>query len=79
MIAEELHGSWDQPTRTICMHDVKASRVQVRSAGSRCHSVRVACGVFPSTAAPAACDRFRLLVFACITLADVLLPSPGPG
>jgi hypothetical protein len=28
MIAEELHGSWDQPTRTIVMHSIEASKVQ---------------------------------------------------
>lgn len=28
MIAEELHGSWDQPTRTIVMHAVEANAVQ---------------------------------------------------
>lgn len=28
MIAEELHGSWDQPTRTIVMHSLEASKVQ---------------------------------------------------
>uniref|UniRef100_A0A383WAN8 Eukaryotic translation initiation factor 3 subunit C n=1 Tax=Tetradesmus obliquus TaxID=3088 RepID=A0A383WAN8_TETOB len=28
MIAEELHGSWDQPTRTIVMHSIEATKVQ---------------------------------------------------
>ena len=28
MIAEELHGSWDQPTRTIVMHSLEATKVQ---------------------------------------------------
>ncbi|KAL6745259.1 eukaryotic translation initiation factor 3c [Haematococcus lacustris] len=28
MIAEELQGSWDQPTRTIVMHSMDASRMQ---------------------------------------------------
>jgi len=28
MMLEELHGSWDQPTRTIVMHSLEASKVQ---------------------------------------------------
>ena len=28
MIAEDLHGSWDQPTRTIVMHSIEATKVQ---------------------------------------------------
>eukprot|EP00879_Flechtneria_rotunda_P010363 GHRR01010837.1.p1 GENE.GHRR01010837.1~~GHRR01010837.1.p1 ORF type:complete len:641 (+),score=259.16 GHRR01010837.1:1573-3495(+) len=32
MIAEELHGSWDQPTRTIVMHSLEASKVQTLAA-----------------------------------------------
>eukprot|EP00775_Hariotina_reticulata_P009995 gene9995-10150_t len=28
MMSEELHGSWDQPTRTIVMHSLEASKVQ---------------------------------------------------
>jgi hypothetical protein len=28
MIAEELHGSWDQPTKTIVMHNLEASKVR---------------------------------------------------
>lgn len=27
MISEELHGSWDQPTKTIVMHNLEASKV----------------------------------------------------
>lgn len=28
MINEELHGSWDQPTKTIVMHNLEASKVR---------------------------------------------------
>jgi translation initiation factor 3 subunit C len=28
MIHSELHGSWDQPTRTIVMHSLDANKVQ---------------------------------------------------
>jgi translation initiation factor 3 subunit C len=28
MFTEELHGSWDQPTKTIVMHNLEASKVR---------------------------------------------------